>query len=150
MSNYKHVLVAVDVTEEAAEVLEKAKQAAADSGAQLSAITVVRPLTHAYTGIEVAGLAAAAVNFEAEARASVEQSLGDVCAAHGIDAAHRQVTFGVPAVEIKQHAEDIGADLVVLGSHGRHGLGLLLGSTANAVLHGANCDILTVRVHDAA
>jgi len=34
----------------------------------------------------------------------------------------------------------------VVGSHGRHGLALLLGSTANGVLHGASCDVLAVRV----
>ena len=43
-------------------------------------------------------------------------------------------------------ARDHGADLIVVGSHGRHGLALLLGSTANAVLHGAPCDVLAVRI----
>ncbi len=38
------------------------------------------------------------------------------------------------------------ADLIVLGTHGRHGLGLILGSTANGVLHGASCDVLAVRI----
>lgn len=40
---------------------------------------------------------------------------------------------------------DKGVDLIAVGSHGRHGVGLLLGSTANAVLHGARCDVLAVR-----
>ena len=45
--------------------------------------------------------------------------------------------------------EEAGADIIVVGSHGRHGLALLLGSTANGVLHGASCDVLAVRVgHD--
>jgi universal stress protein A len=43
-------------------------------------------------------------------------------------------------------AEELDADLIVLGTHGRHGLGLMLGSTANAVLHGAPCDVLAVKV----
>ena len=43
-------------------------------------------------------------------------------------------------------ADEAGADLIVVGSHGRHGLALLLGSTANGVLHGAMCDVLAVRV----
>ena len=43
-------------------------------------------------------------------------------------------------------AKDIGADLIVVGSHGRYGLALLMGSTANGVLHGATCDVLAVRV----
>lgn len=148
MSHYKHILVAIDVTDEAAEILEKASQAAKDNDAKLSAITVVRPLTHAYTGMEVAGLAAAALNFEAEAKASVENTLGKLCAQHGINTDDQHIVFGVPANEIKQAAEKMQADLIVVGSHGRHGLGLLLGSTANAVLHGATCDVLTVRVSD--
>jgi universal stress protein A len=35
-----------------------------------------------------------------------------------------------------------------VGSHGRHGLALLLGSTANSVLHGSPCDVLAVRVRE--
>lgn len=53
---------------------------------------------------------------------------------------------GNPATEIKAKAEQIQADLIVIGTHGRHGLGLLLGSTANGVLHGVECDVLTVRI----
>jgi universal stress protein A len=37
-------------------------------------------------------------------------------------------------------------DLIVLGSHGRHGLAVLLGSTARSVLNGAGCDVLAVRI----
>ena len=51
---------------------------------------------------------------------------------------------GVPADP--EWAEEIGADLIVVGSHGRYGLALLMGSTANGVLHGATCDVLAVRV----
>jgi len=41
-------------------------------------------------------------------------------------------------------AQDV--DLIIVGSHGRHGWRLVLGSTANAVLHGARCDVLAARV----
>ena len=40
------------------------------------------------------------------------------------------------------------ARLIVVGSHGRHGLALLLGSTANGVLHHAKCDVLAVRIQE--
>lgn len=146
MSNYKHILVAVDVTEEAQEVLARAMLIAQKNEATLSLITVVRPLTYAYTGIEVAGLAAAAIDFERQAKASVEETLSGLCGAHDLQPAHTLVLFGAPAAEIKKQAAVIGADLIVLGSHGKHGLGLLLGSTANGVLHGADCDVLTVRI----
>ena len=58
----------------------------------------------------------------------------------------RLVRHGHPAEQIHGVAKELGADLIVIGTHGRHGFALLLGSTANAVLHGARCDILAVRV----
>jgi universal stress protein A len=45
-------------------------------------------------------------------------------------------------------ARQQGVDLIVIGGHGRHGLALLLDSTANAVLHGAPGDVLAVRIRD--
>jgi universal stress protein A len=54
--------------------------------------------------------------------------------------------IGKPAAEIKLLAEELKAGLIVIGSHGRHGLGMILGSTANGVLHGASCDVLAVRI----
>jgi universal stress protein A len=59
----------------------------------------------------------------------------------------QQVEIGATKTEILRVANERGVDLIVVGSHGRHGLGLLLGSTANAVLHGAPCDVLALRVH---
>ena len=41
-------------------------------------------------------------------------------------------------------------DLIVLGTHGQKGVQLLLGATANSVLHGSCCDVLAVRVFDTA
>jgi universal stress protein A len=58
----------------------------------------------------------------------------------------QHLIFGRPETEIHSLANQIGTDLIVVGSHGRHGLALLLGSTANGVLHGAPCDVLAVRV----
>lgn len=47
--------------------------------------------------------------------------------------------------EIVRLAREEGVDLIVVGSHGRRGLGEYLGSTAHAVIHGARCDVLVVR-----
>ena len=56
------------------------------------------------------------------------------------------LSYGQPRQEIHQLASDQQCDLIVVGSHGRHGLALLLGSTANDLLHGAPCDVLAVRL----
>lgn len=58
-----------------------------------------------------------------------------------------QVTTGVPAEEILGAARDWGADLIVIGTHGRRGLAhLMLGSVAEAVVRGATVPVMTVRV----
>ncbi|MBX9705739.1 MAG: universal stress protein, partial [Gammaproteobacteria bacterium] len=43
-------------------------------------------------------------------------------------------------------AEKLQADLIVVGSHGRHGLRLLLGSHTDSILHHSPCDVLAVRL----
>jgi universal stress protein A len=58
------------------------------------------------------------------------------------------VELGSPKFEINRVAEENQVDLIVVGSHGRHGLALLLGSTSNGVLHHAKCDVLAVRLKD--
>jgi len=55
--------------------------------------------------------------------------------------------IGTPVAEILGLAEDVGADLIICGSHGRGAVGrLLLGSVSTAVLHGARCPVLIVRL----
>ena len=55
------------------------------------------------------------------------------------------ILSGSTAAEIKRYAADNDCDAIVIGSHGRHGLGLLLGSTSSGVIHGCGCDVLVVR-----
>ena len=146
MNQHRTILAAIDLTEEAPEVIDAAAAAAGDG--ELHLLTVIRPLTQAYTGLEFAGMAATALNFEKEAETHAKAALAKLAAAADVPDDRQQIIFGAPAAEIKNHAEAIGADLIVVGSHGRHGLGLLLGSTANAVLHAAPCDVLTVRISE--
>lgn len=69
---------------------------------------------------------------------------GDLVAT-GIDAEH-QVRTGQPAAELIATAKETGADLIVVGSHGRTGLArLALGSVSRNVLHHAPCSVLVVR-----
>ena len=59
-----------------------------------------------------------------------------------------QICAGQPAAVIVQAAADRAVDLIVLGTHGRHGLEhLMLGSVAEAVVRTAPCPVLTVRSH---
>jgi nucleotide-binding universal stress UspA family protein len=59
---------------------------------------------------------------------------------------YRVLQEGSPTEEILRTAEEVQADLIVMGTHGRTGLErLLLGSVAEAVLRQAPCPVLTVK-----
>ncbi len=53
--------------------------------------------------------------------------------------------WGRPKKSIILWAQQKNCDLIVMGSHGRHGVGRLLGSVSSAVLHKALCDVLIVK-----
>ncbi len=143
---YNHILAAVDLSPESAQVLDKAREQAQQSGARLSAVTVVKPLTQVYGGVDIAPLSGGAVSFEEQAMRQAETQLRELGAQYGVAAGDAHVILGAPAYDIRELARRLDTDLIVIGTHGRHGLGLLLGSTANAVLHGVERDVLVVRV----
>jgi nucleotide-binding universal stress UspA family protein len=59
-----------------------------------------------------------------------------------------QVTSGVPYLEILRMAEELHADMIVMGTHGRSGLvHLMIGSVAERVVRKAPCAVLTVKHH---
>lgn len=144
---YSNILIAVDLTDEAEEVLAAARNIVEQQTApQVSAITIIRPLAQSYGGLDV-GAMSSGLNLQADMRKQVVAKLNNLAKEYGIDPANTTVITGSPAAEVRNHANQIGADLIVIGTHGRHGFGLLLGSTANGVLHGVQCDVLVVKIH---
>ena len=142
MSNYERVLLAVDLTDESALVAGRAKALCERNGAELHAVHVIEPLSLAYGGDIPMDISSVQDQIHEQAK----RHLQEFTARHGISEAQSHLIFGRPDSEIQRLAAELRADLIVVGSHGRHGLALLLGSTANGVLHGASCDVLAVRV----
>lgn len=142
MGDYNTILVAVDLAEEAGDIAAKAARLASTQGAQLHVVHVIEPLSFAYGGDIPIDFS----TIQDEIQQQAETQLHSLCRRIGIDDAHLHIVLGRPETEIHTLAGKLGADLIVVGSHGRHGLALLLGSTANGVLHGAKCDVLAVRV----
>jgi nucleotide-binding universal stress UspA family protein len=82
---------------------------------------------------------------EAVRRELLEQ-LGSLQLADPSVSVWRILEEGNPAAEILHTAAEVGCDLIVMGTHGRTGLGrLLMGSVAEAVLRKAPCPVLTIR-----
>ena len=144
MNEYRTVVLAIDLTDEADDVAAKAQAVADRNSAALHIVHVIEPLSFAYGGdipMDFSGI-------QEEIQKQAETQLAEYAERYGIPEQRQHILMGRPENEIHGLAEDISADLIVIGSHGRHGLALLLGSTANGVLHGASCDVLAVRVGD--
>ena len=62
--------------------------------------------------------------------------------------ADTHIELGTTGRTVLRLASELEVDLIILGSHGRHGLAALLGSTARTVLNGAGCDVLAVRIRE--
>ena len=106
---------------------------------------VVEPVAAAYP---IDAYAINMTKLQEEAMAIAAERLGNIASKFSIPEDRQLVLAGAAAAEVRNKAEELEADLIVIGSHGRSGWKLLLGSTANKVLHGATCDIMTVHVGD--
>lgn len=143
MTVYQRILAAVDVTEESGQVVEAAAAIADSSDADLHVMHVIEPTNLVYGAVILAELHSSEM---LQMREQATALVAELASRFEIPAERQHVVTGRATSEIHRTAEAEGMDLVVVGSHGRHGLGLLLGSTANGVLHGAKCDVLAVRV----
>ena len=141
--SYEHILVAVDLTEECDPVIKKAMALALAGHSKLSLVHIVEPMAMAFGGdvpMDLSQLQQQQFDQAKEKLEALKLKYPDV------KTGDSHLTYGQPRQEIHNLAKEYGVDLIVVGSHGRHGLSLLLGSTANDVLHGAPCDVLAVRL----
>ncbi len=141
----KSILCATDFSEHSAEALARAEQAAVAFGAQLVVLHVVEPMIYpvSYGLPPVAPL-----DYEGVARKGAEKALAaliEPIRQRGVTV-RVQVETGHAASRICALAASLSADLVVVATHGRSGLGaLLLGSTAQHVIRHCSVPVLTVR-----
>ena len=139
---YRRIMLAVDLTEESNNVARNAQELAAAFSAELHIVHVIEPLSLAYGGDIPMDLSTVQEQIHEQAKSHLAEFAGMLA----IPDERQHLIFGRPESEIHRVAEAQEVDLIVVGSHGRHGLALLLGSTANGVLHGASCDVLAIRV----
>lgn len=134
---YKTILLATDLGDLARPTATAAAEIARQYGANLHIVHVIEPIpNYGYPNI---GEMQEALYDEAR------NALSDMAKEFKIPADRQHIESG----SIKQHvisqARALNADLIIVGSHGRHGLAHFLGSTANAILNAAGCDVLTIR-----
>ncbi|QLF91785.1 universal stress protein [Pseudomonas sp. ABC1] len=138
---YKHILVAIDLTEDCLPVVQKAQALAND--AELELVHIIEPMAMAFGGDVPMDLSLLQEQQFEQARARLDTFATQY---PELPTAQRHLLYGQPRQEVHRLAGELGCDLIVVGSHGRHGLALLLGSTTDDILHGAPCDVLAVRL----
>lgn len=144
---YQKMLLAVDFHEDNKTVIDTGRELAELYGAELHIVHVNEPLGMAYAadgvswGDQVYQLEASIRKESQNKMIELQQSLNlpeDRC--HSLE--------GRPSARIHELCEEGHFDLIVMGTHGQAGLQLLLGSTANSVLQGSQCDVLAIRLRD--
>jgi nucleotide-binding universal stress UspA family protein len=153
MPEFKTLVVPCDFSDHARAALALACDLAARLGSEIHLLHVIQPPTLAYvTGGGYATAAPAPVDL-LELRESALKALDELAAGLGHGRGFTNHVVESPSIEeaIRECAQQLGADLIVMGTHGRTGLAhIFLGSVAERTLRRAPCPVLTVRASDAA
>lgn len=143
---FKHILVPVDGSSTSLKAVAKAAGLAKAFGSQVTAVYVLDP--YPFTGVG-ADFAYGQAQYLTAATAEANKALDDVKSSM----AETGVTLNTLVGEghavhegIVRVGQNVGADLIVMGSHGRRGLEkLVLGSVAQRVLQVAHVPVMVVR-----
>ena len=142
---YSKVLLAVDFHNDNGVVVDAAKELAGLYKSELHIVHVNEPLGMAYAadgvswGDQIYAL-------EASIRKESQKKMNELARELSLPEAQCHLLEGRPASRVHELCEEGKFDLIILGTHGQSGLQLLLGSTANSVLHGSGCDVLAIRI----
>jgi nucleotide-binding universal stress UspA family protein len=152
---YEHLLVALDGSPTAEQVLEHTEALAKAFG---STVTLFRATVTAEALMvstaagpsvgDVAPLLDPTPILEAEVHEAITylNSVAERLKQHGLNVTTEHFE-GPPAEEIVARARALGVSLILMTTHGRSGLGrMVFGSVADAVLRHADCPVLMVRV----
>jgi universal stress protein A len=142
MSSYRQLLVAIDLTDQSRAIAAKSVELARLWQAQLRILHViefvpVEPMSDALVPV---------VQIDDQMIERAKTQLHALASALGVPADSCKVATGNVKAEVLRQARDVGADLIVLGCRERHGLSILVNLTEDTVLHGAQCDVLAMRV----
>jgi nucleotide-binding universal stress UspA family protein len=140
---FKNIVVGTDGSETAGAAVALAVELAREQGATLHLVVGV----HAATAVAVpaGGANVSDPSGGAALRGVAQRMLEEV--AGGVKGLETAIHTGVgdPAEVIIRTADEVGADLIVVGSKGLRGTRRILGSVPNSVAHKAGCHVLIAR-----
>lgn len=137
MPVYNHILYATDLSEETNEIAEKAGKFSQLFDAKLTLIHAIEPIpAYGYPGI---------TDIESPLIEQAKTDLEALGKKLNVSTEDQRVEFGSVKHQVLRTAKECDVDLILVGSHGRHGLSALLGSSASAIVQGADCDVFVIR-----
>ncbi|MEJ2402552.1 MAG: universal stress protein [Xanthomonadales bacterium] len=143
MKGYRNILCATDFSTNCRVAAERAADLARFYDARLTLLHVIEHFPVDRSNDAIAPEDVDPAHYHAEKAHAGLTELADWLRHDNI---HQEVHFSMQSAgyEIEQFVKEQNVDLVVIASHGRHGVHSILGSTAYKVAHNANCDVLTV------
>ncbi len=141
---YRNILLATDFSAHAERAAQRASELAGHYEAKLEVFHVVEEEIF-YTDLSEPVLADIPLRDETVMN-QAQDSMQKFAERTGLDSSvELDVQWGRPKWAIVSRAREKDIDLIVMGTHGRHGLGRLLGSVSSSVLHDAPCEVLVVK-----
>ncbi len=146
MHDYKKFLVAIDFSDSKNKVVKQAKHLAQIFNAELHAIHVLDNIP--MPDMPYGTLISLETPSDDIMLQTEKNKFIHTCESMEILPSTRWLIWGTPQDEITRLAQQERFDLIIIGSHGRHGLAMLMESTAKNVIFHAECDVLTVHLQD--
>jgi nucleotide-binding universal stress UspA family protein len=138
------IVVPVDFSGESGRALDVARELADGDVSKVHLIHVLFPLDNVSPGVVWGGIT------DEKRELAIREEFDEFIKEKNAAGVNVEVRFGNPGLEVAEFAEEIGADLIVMPSHGYHGVKrLILGSVAERVIRHANCSVLVLRRTDA-
>lgn len=146
MKQFERILVAIDFSDNSSFAFDYGLSLARQFGSELLLLHVINE------PVDLRGFYVPHISFEqlekeiaAGAAVMMEKFCQEKLA--GYSNYKTSIVTGTPFDEIIRKAEEIDASLIVIGTHGRTGLDhIIFGSTAERVVRGATCPVLTIRL----
>lgn len=142
------IVVGTDGSDTARKAVQEAADLASAVGAKLNLVSAYVPVSNQRLR-EEARQAPGDVQWQVTPREDVDSMLDDAEQAAtktGVQDVSKHAREGDPADAILDVAEEVGADLIIVGNKGMSGAKrFLLGSVPNKVSHHAPCSVLIVR-----
>ncbi len=141
---FKKIVVALDGSQCAQQAFDLAIQLAKTDGGELGVCSIVDPIIVGGTTPPSPAMDIVFSDMEREAVKTAENACNRAQKS-GVRASG-EARRGVAAFEILKYADELGADAIVMGTHGRRGLRhLIVGSVAEVVLREAKVPVIVVR-----